>query len=235
MEFFYDLSCPFAYAASVIIKNHKLVVTARPVLLGALYEATNAPQGKAGSASDVMAPSKRALFSADMLRTRERNAVELRWPDADAHPQSTVLALRTILTLADEADRQLLTHALYRTYWVDNARLDEAAVQSVVARVFGARKPSMRSFDAAKDELRRNTDAYLSLGGFGVPGFVVNGQLVRCIECASACRVPHTPAVLGLGSVVYGRGRAQSCSAVGAPFALGAEMGRCVAQVDVLL
>ena len=40
----------------------------KPVLLGALYKATAAPQGKDGSASDVMAPPKRALAALDLAR-----------------------------------------------------------------------------------------------------------------------------------------------------------------------
>ncbi len=48
MEFFYDISCPFAYVGATLVARDAAlasVTTFRPVLLGGVYEATQAPQG----------------------------------------------------------------------------------------------------------------------------------------------------------------------------------------------
>ena len=74
--FNFDISCPFAYIASTRIKalaertNARLIY--RPVLLGAIYRATAAPQGAAGSASDVFNPTKKAVAAQSMQRTLKR-------------------------------------------------------------------------------------------------------------------------------------------------------------------
>jgi 2-hydroxychromene-2-carboxylate isomerase len=64
--------CPFAYIASKklgrLAADTGLPVIWKPVLLGAIYKATAAPQGKDGSATDVMPASKRALTGLDLLR-----------------------------------------------------------------------------------------------------------------------------------------------------------------------
>lgn len=64
--------CPYAYIASrkvaKLSADTGLKVQYKPVLLGGLYKATAAPQGKDGSATDVMAPPKRALAAMDLTR-----------------------------------------------------------------------------------------------------------------------------------------------------------------------
>ncbi|KAJ4308228.1 hypothetical protein N0V94_009444 [Neodidymelliopsis sp. IMI 364377] len=65
LEFNYDISCPFAYIASTrvaaLAERTNSTLVYRPVLLGAIYRATAAPQGAAGSASDVFNPTKKAV------------------------------------------------------------------------------------------------------------------------------------------------------------------------------
>ena len=78
-KFYYDVVCPFAYVASTVVEKVAercgATVNWTPVLLGkggrprsssklqqnntgGLYEASQAPQGKDGSAYDVMSPAK---------------------------------------------------------------------------------------------------------------------------------------------------------------------------------
>ena len=106
LEFFFDIVCPYAYLASHkvarLAAERRVDVTWRPVLLGGLYAATQAPQGKDGSASDVMPAPKRALFQQDLLREAERAGVTLNWNPK--HPARSVNALR--LSLAAPSDRR---------------------------------------------------------------------------------------------------------------------------------
>lgn len=57
--FYFDCVCPFAYIAAVarlpdIARVTNATITWKPVVLGALYQMTAAPQGKDGSATDVV-------------------------------------------------------------------------------------------------------------------------------------------------------------------------------------
>lgn len=82
ITFCFDVQCPYACMAA-----HKLAalqrasprlraaVTWRPVLLGGLYKLTDAPQGKDGSATDVMSPAKQAVTGADTLREARRAGI----------------------------------------------------------------------------------------------------------------------------------------------------------------
>ena len=63
-------------------------MTGRPVLLGGIYQAINAPQGKAGSASDVWGPQKRSVEASDLARNAQRFGVTLNWHPN--HPVRTV-------------------------------------------------------------------------------------------------------------------------------------------------
>ncbi len=98
LEFFFDVVCPFAYLASHkvarLAAERAIEVSWRPVLLGGLYAATKAPQGKDGSASDVMPAAKKALFQQDLVREAERGAVTLNWNPK--HPCRSVNALRLV-------------------------------------------------------------------------------------------------------------------------------------------
>lgn len=76
VDFYFDVQCPYAYIASrrveSVVKSTGTVVNWTPVLLGGLYDLTNAEQGKAGSASDVMPVTKKALVSLDFNREVNR-------------------------------------------------------------------------------------------------------------------------------------------------------------------
>ena len=138
LEFNYDISCPFAYIASTRIEALAARVNAEliwsPVLLGAIYRQTAAPQGAAGSASDVFNSTKKVVSAAAISRTLKRYKVPFR--QADRHPQKTTAALRLIYSLPNE-ERPALTHALFKAYWLDNKDVSNPAVLAGAARRCG--------------------------------------------------------------------------------------------------
>ena len=178
VEFNYDISCPFAYIASTRVKalaeraNAKLIY--RPVLLGALYKATNAPQGAGGSASDVFNPTKKAVVGESMQRTLKRYKVQYNPPPQ--HPRKTVNALRLLYCLDDEEERRVLSEALFNAYWVEGLDVSDDDVLLQIVRDSGvnnASSLSKASFDDtnARKELESATAEALERGAFGVPGF----------------------------------------------------------------
>ncbi|KAJ4375786.1 hypothetical protein N0V83_001063 [Neocucurbitaria cava] len=194
LEFTYDISCPFAYIASTRVRalaartNATLIY--RPVLLGAIYRATSAPQGAGGSASDVFNPAKKAVTGVSMQRTLKRYGIKFNPPPQ--HPRKTVNALRLLYCVADdgggeESERAVLTDALFRAYWVQGRDVSDASVLLEIVKQSGIKSApqlSAASFtDAnARKELETATAEAISRGAFGVPGFWIPGVEWRDVE-----------------------------------------------------
>src|ERR1700712_4934611 len=94
------------------------------------HPSTSAPQGAAGSASDIFNPTKRTVTSTAFARTLRRLGIEYRQPPR--HPLKTTRALR-LLYCVEGLERVALTGALYRAYWVEGRDVSELEVlRSVV-------------------------------------------------------------------------------------------------------
>jgi 2-hydroxychromene-2-carboxylate isomerase len=108
VDFYYDISCPWAYIASTqssFILNHflpsvehlcaraKAKVEARPVLLGAIFKANSVPHD--GSFADTLGETKRKNQSEDLLRMLKFYNVPVNWPSV--YPTRSVKALRCVL------------------------------------------------------------------------------------------------------------------------------------------
>jgi 2-hydroxychromene-2-carboxylate isomerase len=147
------------------------------VLLGAIYRATNAPQGAAGSASDVFNPTKKAVTGKGFKRTLQRLGIPYNEPPR--HPMKTTAPLRLLYHI-DEADRPKLTHALFQAYWVDGrnvadkSTLIEAVRQSGISRQRDITNAiNNGTFEGSKErsELEETTDQAVKRGTPGVPAF----------------------------------------------------------------
>ncbi|KAL6711684.1 hypothetical protein ACN47E_004618 [Coniothyrium glycines] len=178
LEFNYDISCPFAYIASTRVKglakrtNARLVY--RPVLLGAIYRATSAPQGAGGSASDVFNPTKKAVAGYSMQRTLKRYKIKYNPPPQ--HPRKTVNALRLLYCVYDQQERHILSDALFKAYWVEGRDVSDKDVLLQIVKESGIASISSisnSSFDdkSARRDLEQATEQAIQRGAFGVPGF----------------------------------------------------------------
>ncbi|KAF2997631.1 hypothetical protein E8E13_004621 [Curvularia kusanoi] len=174
----YDISCPFAYIASTRVKalaqrtNSRLVY--RPVLLGAIYRATAAPQGAAGSASDVFNPTKKAVAAQSMQRTLKRYKIKYNPPPQ--HPRKSVNALRLLYCVPDGEQRQELTEKLFAAYWAENLDITDPETLLTIAKQSGIASASKLNADSfanvdARKELESATAEAIERGAFGVPGF----------------------------------------------------------------
>lgn len=177
--FYYDVVCPFAYMASRLVEGMArragATITWKPVLLGGLYDATAAPQGKAGSAMDVMSPSKLRITGADLHRQMSRRAVPYREPVS--HPQKTVYAMRILAGIDSHKLRVSASHALFKAYWVENKDLANMDVLAGVVAPLGVAGKELVSSESASALLRANTQEAADRGAFGVPGFYVCDRL----------------------------------------------------------
>ena len=125
IEFYFDFSCPYAYLGSTQIESVVAAANAeliwRPMLLGGVFKAVGTPQVMAAGM-----PAAKARHNAwDMSRWAAHWNVPLSMPAG--HPIRTVRALRALLSLPEDR-RAAAIHSLYRAYWVDNDRIDDADV-----------------------------------------------------------------------------------------------------------
>ncbi|KAE9987501.1 hypothetical protein EG328_002486 [Venturia inaequalis] len=183
LEFYYDISCPFAYIASTRVEalasrvNADLIWT--PVLLGAIYRLTAAPQGAAGSASDVFNPAKKKISSASFARTINR--YQIPYNPSSTHLRKTTAALRLLHHVSNH-ERAALTHALYKAYWVDEADITDHKVLLDIARKSGIASAGNLGEDVFRDEedrkrLERATDDVIKRGSPGVPAFWIEDEV----------------------------------------------------------
>ncbi|ORX95886.1 DSBA-like thioredoxin domain-containing protein [Clohesyomyces aquaticus] len=183
LEFNYDISCPFAYIASTrveaLAERTSATLVWRPVLLGAIYRATAAPQGAAGSASDVFNPTKKAVTARSMQRTILRYKISYNPPPQ--HPRKTVNALR-LLYHVPHKQRPALSKALFKAYWVEGRDVSNSEVLLSVARESGIKGAMMLTEAAFEDlvasqALESATADAIDRGAFGVPGFWLPEEL----------------------------------------------------------
>ena len=164
-----------------------------PVLLGGLYELSQAPQGKANSATTVMAPKKRIYFGRETVMQVERYNVTLNSPSK--YPISTLHCMRFLTWVKENTqDESLLielSHGLYHSFWVKNDRLDDTNILSNVILSLLSHSKNNSSIlninnksdilnivekdNKIKDLLYNNTKhACKTYNMFGVPTFIVD-------------------------------------------------------------
>lgn len=155
----------------------------RPVLLGAIYRATSAPQGAAGSASDVFNPTKKRITSSAFRRTINRYGIEHNEPPK--HPMKTTGALRLLYSVGGE-QRPKLSKALFRAYWVEGKDVSDRDVLLDVVKRTGVpaaddivKSIEDGSFEGQKErrELENATDLAVQRGTPGVPAFWVPNEI----------------------------------------------------------
>lgn len=165
LTFHYDVVCPYAYLGSTQVERlaeaADVEVTWNPILLGGVFKAIEAPQQPGLS----MPPAKARLNTLDLLRQGDLLGQPVAWHPR--HPVRSVSAMR-LLAGCPAAVRPALSHALYRTYWVEH---DDLSDREVLARVASEHGVDVSVIDdpAVKQRLFDTTARAVELGGFGVP------------------------------------------------------------------
>lgn len=164
LDFWFDYSCPYAYVASTQVEALAARTGAtlrwRPMLLGGVFRAVQTAQNLAQS----LPPPKVRYLAIDQARHADRAGVPLHHPME--HPRRTVEALRA--TLARGCDPAII-HAFFRAYWVEGRAIEDVAVVKEIAGDVDR--------EAQREPLRIATEEAVSLGIFGAPAYLVDGQL----------------------------------------------------------
>ncbi|HNI59935.1 MAG TPA: 2-hydroxychromene-2-carboxylate isomerase [Pseudomonadota bacterium] len=172
-RFYFDIVCPYAYLASTQVEGFAERLGARidhrPILLGGVLKSL-------ASTPAAGPPAKQAMTRVDVARWAQHFGVELQFPAE--HPRRTVEAMR-LLTWAPRLSIPSLMAALYRAYWVEGRDIADVEVLLDIAESVGLLRSEAQKgllSPAVSQELRRQTDAAIADGVFGVPTFIVEGE-----------------------------------------------------------
>jgi 2-hydroxychromene-2-carboxylate isomerase len=175
MRFFFDFISPYAYLGwtqiHALAARHDRDVEPVPVLFAALLDAH-------GTLGPAEIPAKRRYIFHDVARTAQRLGVAIAPPPA--HPFNPLLALRVASLSMDPGERRDLIDRLFAAIWAGGAGVTdpgEVARLASAAGLDGEALVAAAATSDAKDRVRRNTEAALAAGVFGVPTVQADGEL----------------------------------------------------------
>lgn len=166
---YYDIISPFAYLQSTALPGlgERMNITPRPILFAGLLK----HWGQLGPAE---IPTKRTFTYRHCLWMAQQRGLPFRMPPA--HPFNPLPALR--LLTAMKAGPATAAAALGFVFGDGQKVDDEAGVGRLAARLGASPEIlALASSDAVKSTLRETTEEAIAAGVFGVPTFVVDGQL----------------------------------------------------------
>ncbi len=172
--FYYDVSSPYAYLAAERIDE--LVPDARwqPFSFGVLLRET-------GRVPWSLNPTTRPAGVAEVeRRAAERGLAKVRWPEGWPADSYSLLPLRALLAVADQAQRKAFSRALYRKMFAEGVALDTAAPIIDAATGCGLDADAIRDaleLDETRERLRAATAEALSRGVVGVPTVAIGDEL----------------------------------------------------------
>ena len=177
---YFDFVSPFAYLALGEIEeiSREVPIALKPVLLGALLT----HYGQLGPAE--VEPKRLQTYRMCVWKARERG-IEFRFPPA--HPFNPLTLLRVAAALDGEPQA---VRIVFDLIWKEGR--DPSAPQSLSLL---RERLGVDDFDAlieragAKERLRRNTEAAIAAGVFGVPTLALGNQLFWGLDALPMARV----------------------------------------------
>jgi len=165
-DWYFDFVSPFSYLQCERLQSHANAIRPHPVLFAAILDAN----GQKGPAE---IPAKRRFMYRFVVWQAKALGIPLRFPHA--HPFNPLPLLR--LAVACDSRFDAITR-IFRFVWRDGRLPDLPIEWAELAAELGVRDPSARISDASvKDELRRETDAAIARGVFGVPTLALGSEL----------------------------------------------------------
>lgn len=181
IDWYFDFISPFAYLASESLWRFPAEVELRPcpVLFAGLLNHWQT----LGPAE--IAPMRRFTFR-HIRWLADANDISLRMPPA--HPFNPLKLLRLCIVLGAAPE---LVQRLFRFVWAEGCSPENPEHWQDLIDELGAQDcEPLLAADDVKNQLRRNTEAAIEAGVFGVPGFVLDGEVfwgVDSIDFLLAC------------------------------------------------
>lgn len=176
LEVFWDFSSPFAYLGAsqveALARRTGAKVKWTPILLGGLFKSLGGPEVPLST----FPVSKQMWIAKDLERWAKYWGVPYRFPSR--FPTISLKALRLYLALPD-SHKARYRENVFRVNWFEDKDItDEAVLAECVGDLEVARAAAAKTgSDEVKAELRAQTERAAKLGVFGVPTFMVDGEL----------------------------------------------------------
>lgn len=176
IDFFFDFSSPYGYLASVrlepIASKHGREIVWRPYLMGAAMKVS-------GRGALVSHPLLNDYTRLDLDRCARRYEIPFTLPDP--FPVQTVAACRAFYWTTDQGLNagKRLAQQLLRAYFVDNRNISDPEVVVSVGADTGLDSQGLKTSltdPVIKERLRHETDRAITLGVFGSPFIIVDGE-----------------------------------------------------------
>jgi 2-hydroxychromene-2-carboxylate isomerase len=167
-EWYFDFISPFAYLQLEAFQRlpPDIEVTLRPVLFAALLT----HWGHKGPAE---IPQKRRFTYRFVQWRAERDGIALKFPKQ--HPFNPIKALRLAIAAGNRLEP---VRTIFQHIWRDGKSLDDAQEWQELCQQVGIADADARISEAhIKDELKRNGVGAVQAGLFGVPSFVIDGEI----------------------------------------------------------
>lgn len=176
LEVFWDFSSPFAYLGAsqvdALARRTGAKVKWTPILLGGLFKSLGGPEVPLAT----FPAAKQAWVAKDLERWAKYWGVPYKFPSR--FPTISLKALRLYLALPESHEARYREN-VFRVNWSEDKDItDEAVLAECVGDPEVAKAAIAKmSSDEVKTELRASTERAAKLGVFGVPTFLVDGEL----------------------------------------------------------
>ncbi|MGE6333378.1 2-hydroxychromene-2-carboxylate isomerase [Stenotrophomonas sp. NPDC077659] len=168
LRWYFDFVSPYSYLHWQKVKQlpQSASIQPVPIALGAVLH-------HLGNLGPAEIPAKRRFIYRQLLWTAQAEGTPLRFPPG--HPFNPLAALR--LCLAAGASAQAVD-VLFDWIWREGNAGDSAEALRTPAARLGINDVQAACAEAAvKEQLRRNTEAAIDAGIFGVPPLSIDGEL----------------------------------------------------------
>ena len=175
VDFYFDLTSPYAYLASKKIdgmcESAGAKAVWKPFFLGGVMQAT-------GNKPPATLPAKGKYLFQDVNEWAEFYGVPLKFPSK--FPLNSIKPMRACLAAEEQGKLREFASAMYDAYWGNGKIIDDPAVIGEIAGSVGldVQKLFARIEEQEiKDKLKANTDTAVAAGAFGAPTMVVDGRM----------------------------------------------------------
>ncbi len=179
IEFYYDFRSPFAYFATQrinLLTERGANITWRPVFVDVLLNLQMGQEPWAESV-DPFCPPKRAHFMADIFRLIEFWNIPFNMPCPPKPSCNQAMAVAALLE-HDGVEHAEFRSAVFRAVWQEQKDADDPAVLTTCIEAGKHRSNLMdRAAVEGIELLTRNTVSAYEVGVFGVPTFILDGNL----------------------------------------------------------
>ncbi|MEM7675491.1 MAG: DsbA family protein [Myxococcota bacterium] len=172
--FHFDFISPYSYLASQLLARSPfdaISIDCRPVVFGSMLS-------KLDVKGPGEIPARRRAGLQDVLLLADRYRIPLEGPPT--HPFNSIYALRSVCAVESSEQRRRLTDRYFRAGWAESKDLADPQVLRQLALEVGVdHDPEAVASDRSiRQQLKKQTQALLELGGWGVPSFVVGEVLL---------------------------------------------------------